>query len=63
MSKVPQEREESPSEWLAVARQRFEQGRAAFERGNVVNVTPDELMDGIESELGIGPLRPVPGIA
>jgi Arc/MetJ-type ribon-helix-helix transcriptional regulator len=35
------------------ARQRFAEGRAAFARGDVVHVTPDELMDGIESELGI----------
>jgi leucine carboxyl methyltransferase len=39
--------------WLDRARQRFAEGRAAFARGDVVYVTPDDLMDGIESELGM----------
>jgi Arc/MetJ-type ribon-helix-helix transcriptional regulator len=48
-----QERDEFEDDWLSYARQRFAEGRAAFARGDVVHVTPDELMDGIESELGI----------
>ncbi len=48
-----QERDEFQDDWLSYARQRFAEGRAAFARGDVVRVTPDELMDGIESELGI----------
>jgi Arc/MetJ-type ribon-helix-helix transcriptional regulator len=48
-----QERDEFQDDWLSYARQRFAEGRAAFARGDVVHVTPDELMDGIESELGI----------
>ncbi len=48
-----QERDEFQDDWLGYARQRFAEGRAAFARGDVVHVTPDELMDGIESELGI----------
>jgi Arc/MetJ-type ribon-helix-helix transcriptional regulator len=47
------ERDEFQDEWLDYARKRFAEGRAAFARGDVVHVTPDELMDGIESELGI----------
>jgi Arc/MetJ-type ribon-helix-helix transcriptional regulator len=37
-----QARDEFQEEWLSYTRQRFAEGR-----------TPDELMDGIESELGI----------
>ncbi len=48
-----QERDQLQDDWIANARQRFEQGRGAFERGEVVSSTPDELMDGIERELGI----------
>jgi len=48
-----QERDEFQDEWLSYARQRFAEGRAAFARGDVIHITPDELMDGIESELGI----------
>jgi Arc/MetJ-type ribon-helix-helix transcriptional regulator len=48
-----QERDELYDDWLGYARERFAQGRAAFERGDVITTTPDELMDGIESELGI----------
>lgn len=47
------QRDEFHDEWFDHARERFAEGRAAFARGDVVRVTPDELMDGIESELGI----------
>ncbi len=43
--------DEFQDEWLSYARQRFAEGRAAFARGDVVHVTPDELMDGIEVDL------------
>ena len=43
-----QERDQLQDDWIAYARQRFEQGRSAFERGEVVSTTPDELMDGID---------------
>ena len=46
-----QERDQLQDEWIAHTRQRFEQGRKAFERGEVVSTTPDELMDSIEKEL------------
>jgi Arc/MetJ-type ribon-helix-helix transcriptional regulator len=42
-----------PSDWTDYLRHRFEQGRAAFARGEVTPTTPDELMDGIEAELGL----------
>ena len=45
------EGDEFQDEWLSYARQRFAEGRAAFARGDVVHVTPDELMDGIEVDL------------
>ena len=48
-----QERDQIQDDWLAHARQCFEQGRAAFARGEVLETTPDELMDSIEQELGI----------
>ena len=48
-----QERDQMQDEWLAHARQCFEQGRAAFARGEVLETTPDALMDSIEQELGI----------
>ena len=48
-----QERDQLQDDWIVYARQRFDQGRSAFERAEVVNTTPDELMDGIEQELGI----------
>jgi Arc/MetJ-type ribon-helix-helix transcriptional regulator len=45
------ERDEFQDEWLSDARQRFTEGRKVFARGDVVHVTPDELMDGIEINL------------
>jgi len=49
------ERDEDGQQWCAFARARFAEGRAAFERGEGVETTPDELMDGIGAELGIAP--------
>jgi Arc/MetJ-type ribon-helix-helix transcriptional regulator len=48
-----QERDQLQDDWIVYARQRFEQGRSAVERGDALSTTPDELMDGIEQELGI----------
>jgi len=47
------ERDELHDDWVAYAQQRFEEGREAFARGEILDTTPDELMDGIEQELGI----------
>jgi hypothetical protein len=46
------ERDDEGREWMAHARQRIVQSPAAFARGETSEVTPDELMDGIEKELG-----------
>lgn len=50
---VLQERDPLQDDWIVYARQRFEQGRSAVERGEILNATAGELMDGIERELGI----------
>jgi Arc/MetJ-type ribon-helix-helix transcriptional regulator len=42
-----------PHDWNDYLRYRFEEGRKAFARGEAVELSVDELMDGIESELGI----------
>ena len=47
------ERDEVERDWLQHARERFAEGRAAFARGEVLETTPDELMDGIDKELGL----------
>jgi Arc/MetJ-type ribon-helix-helix transcriptional regulator len=47
------ERDETERDWLQYARQRFAEGRTAFARGEVLETTPDELMDGVEKELGL----------
>jgi len=49
------ERDERQNDWQDYAGHRFAEGRAAFARGDVLETTPDELMDGIEKELGIAP--------
>jgi Arc/MetJ-type ribon-helix-helix transcriptional regulator len=47
------QRNEIEQDWLEYARQRFVEGRAAFARGEVIDTTPDELMNDIEKELGM----------
>jgi hypothetical protein len=42
-----------PHDWNDYLRYRFEEGRKAFARGEGVTIAVDELMDGIEAELGI----------
>lgn len=42
-----------PHDWNKYLRYRFEEGRKAFERGEAVDTDIDEMMDGIEAELGI----------
>ena len=42
-----------PSDWKDYLRYRFEEGRKAFARGEGITTTADELMDGIEAELGL----------
>lgn len=44
----------SGNEWLARLRREAAEAFAAFDRGEGIETTPDELMDGIERELGIG---------
>ena len=39
-------------EWLAGAREQFLQARAAFDRGEGITTTPDDLMDAVEADLG-----------
>jgi Arc/MetJ-type ribon-helix-helix transcriptional regulator len=48
-----QERDQIQHDWLVYARRCFDQGRTAFSRGEILETTPDELMDSIEQELGI----------
>jgi hypothetical protein len=47
-------REQPGNERLAYVRREAAQAFAAFDRGEGIETTPDELMDGIERELGIG---------
>jgi putative addiction module CopG family antidote len=51
--KALQEQAEREQEWLEEARAAVDRGRAAHARGEYVETTPDELMDGIERELGL----------
>lgn len=46
-------RERIGSERLADLRQDAAEAFAAFDRGEGIEMTPDELMDGIDSELGL----------
>ena len=48
-----QERERAHAEQLAYLRSEAENGFAELDRGEGIETTPDELMDGIELELGI----------
>lgn len=48
-----QERDEREEAWLETARDAVDRGRAAFARGETIRTTPEELMDGINRELGI----------
>jgi hypothetical protein len=50
---VPNPKPVDLSEELDELRRAFAEGRAAFERGEGIEMTPDELMDGIEKELGV----------
>ncbi len=47
-------REQPGNEWLSRLRREAEEAFAAFDRGDGIETTPDELMDGIERELAIG---------
>jgi Arc/MetJ-type ribon-helix-helix transcriptional regulator len=42
-----------PSDWNEFLRYRFEAGRAAVARGEVIRTTPRALIDGIKTELGL----------
>ncbi len=48
-------RERAKSEWLASLRRDAAEGFASFDRGEGVHATADELMDGIDRELGLRP--------
>jgi Arc/MetJ-type ribon-helix-helix transcriptional regulator len=50
---VAQEPGVLPADWNEFLRHRFEVGRAAFARGEAAETTPDELMDGIDTELDL----------
>jgi len=39
--------------WLELVRARIREGRAAYARGDLIKMTPDELMDGIARELDL----------
>jgi Arc/MetJ-type ribon-helix-helix transcriptional regulator len=47
-------RERAESEQLAGLRRDAADAFAAFDRGEGIETTPDELMDGIDRELGLG---------
>ena len=40
-------------DWADFLRYRFEEGRAAFARGEAVPTPPDALMDSIEADLNL----------
>jgi putative addiction module CopG family antidote len=47
-------RERAAGEWLATLRRDAAEGFEAFDRGEGIEATPDELMDGIDHELDAG---------
>jgi Arc/MetJ-type ribon-helix-helix transcriptional regulator len=48
-------RERAKGEWLASVRRDAAEGFASFDRGEGVQATADELMEGIDHELGLRP--------
>jgi putative addiction module CopG family antidote len=46
-------RKNTEGEWLAQLRREAAEGFAAFDRGEGIEATADELMDGIDRELGL----------
>lgn len=50
---VGQEPPALPRDWADFLRYRFEEGRAAFARGEAVTTHPDAIMDSIEAELNL----------